>query len=132
MTPSHVLPGLIQGASLCLPNARPEKYAAVSAIQTIAINASASPGERACNSTTATHAAIKTSQPTMATPSRDVGLQCPRSQNGATSSQNSVAGAQTASTMPLGQPCAKFDDGENNRLMPISNTPATNSSHACF
>src|SRR5205823_13400940 len=33
-TPSHVLPGLIRGASLCRPNKRPVKKAAVSKPQT--------------------------------------------------------------------------------------------------
>ena len=52
-----------RGASLRLPNARPAKYAAVSAIQTIAIAASTSHGERACNSTSAIHAPTSTIQP---------------------------------------------------------------------
>src|SRR4029079_5502070 len=101
-TPSHDLPGLIQGASLCLPNARPAKYAALSAIHTIAISASARPGLRACNCTTATHAEISTSHPTTATASGEPKAQCPRNQKGTTSTQNRTAGTHTASTMPSG------------------------------
>ncbi len=98
----------------------------MSATHTIAIAASASHGERACSSTTATQAAISTSQPTTATTSGERGFQRLRSQAGTTISQNSVAGPQTASTTPSGQPSAKPASGENSRLTPISGTPATN------
>ena len=49
----------------------PVKYAAVSAIQTMAIAASTSHGERACSCTIATHAPISTIQPAIASGSGD-------------------------------------------------------------
>src|SRR4051812_36530314 len=63
-TPSHDLPGLTTGASLCRPNLRPLKYAAVSAIHTIAMAASTSHGDWACNCTSAIHAPSSTTTPT--------------------------------------------------------------------
>src|SRR6185436_4057156 len=63
ITPSQVLPGLIAGASLRLPKARPAKYAAISAVQTRPIAARRRPGE-ACNQVIACQNGISTSQPT--------------------------------------------------------------------
>ena len=68
-TPAHVLPGLMCGASLRLPNARPAKYAAVSATQTMNSTDSSvtAPSRRKCTSATQA-AAVSSTASTVDTP----------------------------------------------------------------
>src|SRR6187401_3014037 len=93
-TPSHDLPGLTAGASLRLPNVRPAKYAAVSAIHTIAIAASTSHGERACSCTMAIHAPASTTSPMTIMASLPCVGQRLITHGGATKIQNSDARPQ--------------------------------------
>src|SRR6202047_2374091 len=105
-TPSHVLPGLIAGASLRFPNRRPTKYAAESATHTIAINARSKAGERACSCTTATQVAISASQPTRVSTTFDSTRQPKYSHAGAITTQNRVAAPQIETTNGSGHPPA--------------------------
>src|SRR5690348_14862811 len=64
--PSHVLPGLTAGASLWRPKLLPAKYAATSAIHTIAAIASSSHGLASRSTTKANHVGHTTIQPAIA------------------------------------------------------------------
>src|SRR5581483_2457671 len=63
MAPSQVLPGLILGASLCRPKARPKKYAAVSATQITPSASSKRPGS-SCSQAAACQNGNNTTAPT--------------------------------------------------------------------
>ena len=77
------------GASLWRPKARPEKYAALSAIQTRPIAARRRAGLRACRSTKAAQAAmIKSPPPTTPSPRRSASRHIRQSHNGAPTTQN--------------------------------------------
>src|SRR5207237_2425248 len=66
ITPSHVLPGLTAGASLCLPKRLPAKYAEMSATQITAATASRSHGLTSRNTTKANQVGHMTIQPAIA------------------------------------------------------------------
>ncbi len=76
----------------------------MSAIQTIAIAASTSQGERACNSTSATKTPPSTIQPTTIIANGARRDQRRTTHGVATSSQKTVATPQTARMTPRGQP----------------------------
>ena len=101
----------------------------MSAIQTIAIAASTSHGERACSSTSATHAPSRTSHPTTSIGSRRCVGHRRSTHAGATSSQNSAATPQTAPTHGAGQPRAKPASGENSSTAPATSAPPTTAAH---
>src|SRR4029079_9189867 len=92
--PSIVLPGLTLGASLCRPNARPTRYAAVSEIHTSPSIASSSHEGSAI---IARPAGTRTAIPAVASnQGGDAGM--PRaSQAGTASPQNTVAATRIAS-----------------------------------
>src|SRR5687768_3546883 len=89
-TPSQVLPGLIAGASLCLPKRLPAKYAAMSATHTINARASSVHGLMSRSTTSANHVGQITIQPATAQVEGD-GRSLLRNQSGAATTQNTTA-----------------------------------------
>src|SRR5262245_5089128 len=97
MAPSQLLPGLMEGASLRFPQARPTKYAAVSAIHTRTSTSSTSSG---CSVIMASPAGTSTAKPAAASHSVSLGRTPRHIHSGATTIQKSAAVANTVSLIP--------------------------------
>src|SRR5690554_2818485 len=94
--PSRVLPGLMAGASLTRPKARPVKYAALSATHTSAMTASSSQASTARSSTSASAVGTITSQPVS---SPAAGATCqPRASHGGTTNPQNASPAPCTTT----------------------------------
>ena len=93
-TPSHVLPGLMLGASLCLPKFLPAKYAALSAIQMVANSIKTNFGSTIFAHIMANKSGNISSQPNKAFAIRPRSLNCLANQIGTISNQKQAVMAK--------------------------------------